>query len=149
MENLESPHQVHWQAPEPLGDANFENLLVVFHCDKFIADFFLAQGVVPELLGSLSMINGRSEDIVKPKLTGKDVHHNANSRLVICRFGRAHGFIRGRVGDGGCSRLQRDSVENIYTTALDCDITKGLLGNLRMCRRPKWTRPRALSAALA
>jgi hypothetical protein len=77
MKDLESPHQVRWQAPKPFGDMDFESLFIVHYRDELFCDFILAQRVVLELLRRLEMINRRSKDVVESKLARKHVHHNS------------------------------------------------------------------------
>ena len=115
---------------------------ITFHDGKLLLDLVFSQSIVLELLGRLFAIYDRGEYVVQPELTRKHVHHDTNGVCPAVRVGE------GRIVFRNASWMARESVQGIYA---------GKRGNpsrvngshLRIWRSPKWTKPRAFSAARA
>lgn len=91
VENHEAFNQVLCLAPESLGDMHLVRFALRILLGKLLVDFFLAEGVVHELLRRLSTVYKRRKDVVQAKLTGEHVHHDVhNPSLLLGRAGGDH-----------------------------------------------------------
>lgn len=83
MENHEALDQVLCLAPESLGDMQLVRLAFRILLGKLLVDFFLAEGVVHELLRRLSTVYERRKDVVQAKLTREHVHHDVHNPSLL------------------------------------------------------------------
>jgi hypothetical protein len=100
VEHLETPDQVHEAAPESFWDMP---CTLASCCRGWELDcyFLFAKGVVLKPLDRLCTIYSRCKRIVKPKLSGKHIHHDVYDALVMLA-------IRGR-----CVVLGGKAIQNI------------------------------------
>lgn len=87
MQHLQLINQLLRLTPEPFGYLDLGPLLLGGF-RKLFRYLIFAKSVVLELLRSLLAIYHRSEDIVKPELARKDIHHHMSGALVrfTCLF---------------------------------------------------------------
>ncbi len=143
MEGLQFLDEISSGAPKPLGYVVFDVFNLAFCHGKLPHNFFLAQGVVLELLSRLPPVHDRRKGVMKSELARENVHHDTDgvfvrvvaiAHLAILR--RLYRLLRGK------------SIQNIlsgeYTSR-----KAALLDDLRICRSPNCTSPRAFSAARA